>query len=83
MDTNKLHSPKGEYSNWKDAIEDVYVVINAQTKAVTDVVNRLVKAIEVYEGVSGRLDSFKSDIDSIKRDISVIQSRIKNIDKAD
>ena len=88
---NKMHSLTGDYSSAKEAIEDVLVLVNANTKALIHLANGLTTLSERINnldreitdqdgGIDRRLNSFKGDIDAIKRDISVIQSKIKNID---
>ncbi|CCZ08575.1 unknown [Odoribacter sp. CAG:788] len=89
---NKMHSLTGEYVNTKEAIEDVLVLVNANTKALTQLANWFKDFVELYnterelggglpDKIEKRLTAFQGDINTLKRDISVIQSKIKNIDK--
>lgn len=92
INLNTPHSKEGVYDNWKDATEDVYIFINAQTEALIKLSNHLNTVSDNLEEVISfcrgldnvidrRLNSFSGDIDTIKRDVSVIQSRIKGLNE--
>ena len=91
---DKMHSVRGDYSNTREAMEDLVVLINTNTKALIHLAKGLTKLSERINdidreltkqdnGIDSRLNSFKGDINAIKRDIGIIQGRIKNIGNVD
>lgn len=76
INLNALHSKEGIYDNWQEAIEDVYVFINAQTETTTKLAKNLVI---LSENLNNEIDNLKSKIEELQKENFYLWNHINNM----